>query len=97
MNGEDFIKKFPSMKVFGKSEREVFKGEKVVSEGLWSESVIESCCLDKQKVKESINNKLKYIKEWMSKENAIYSPEYTQKQAQFEILQGLKQELGLKK
>ena len=55
----NFIKQFPSLRKFGKHEREVIRGNRVISEGLWSESVIKSCCIDKKIIKKAINIAIK--------------------------------------
>jgi len=55
-----FEKEYPSFKKFGKTHREVWRGERLISEPMWSQSVIEDCCIDKQRVKKIID-KLKYL------------------------------------
>jgi len=49
-----FEEDFPSLKKYGKTNRDRVIGNKVISEWMWSESVISDCCLDKQKVEKAI-------------------------------------------
>ena len=90
MTEKTFEKDFPSWKGFDWGKLSSYQKELI-------QSFIKQKDIDRAKAKEVIDIKQKYIKKWMSKENAIYSPEYTQKQAQFEILKEFKKELGLKK
>ncbi|MBW1973800.1 MAG: hypothetical protein JRI44_13340 [Deltaproteobacteria bacterium] len=51
----EFEKEFPSFKKYGKTHRVIWVGKTCTSEPMWSESVIQMCCLDKQKVKKIID------------------------------------------